>query len=511
MLKHPFRSLDGVVASEHPLASLIGSRVIERGNAVDAAVSTSLTLSVTLPHLGGLGGDFFALIKDPEGKVFFVDGAGFSPKALSRELMLEKGFRNMPSHGPLAITVPGIVDGLRVMWERFGSLEWADLVMEVERVAREGFPVSGSLASSVELLRSSLSRDEGSAYTYLKTPISEGSVVRFPGLSRALQLIAEDPRSFYEGDIAERISTYIRKAGGVIEPDDFRVFKASLGEPLKGSYRGRAVYEMPPPTQGVTTLHILKLLEQIDLLRFRPESRERVETLLKAAIPSYRARDSYVTNPDHMEVSVEELLSKEFIRRLREEFNGASPDSLGCVGGGGDTTFFAVADKEGFLVAGIQSLFYPFGSYVTEPHYGITLNSRASSFSLDPRHVNRLEPRKRTMHTLSAVIIEDGERELVLGLSGGHYRPLLHAQILTNIIDYSMPVQEAIEHPRFIWEVGTRKVVMEEGLEPSIKGFNVSIRKYPSRLGVAAAVEVKAGVRSGYCDIRGDGLPVGLP
>lgn len=514
VFKPPFYSTSGVVASEHPLASLIGSRVLEEGNSVDAAVATSLVLAVTLPHLGGIGGDFFALIRDPNGRVYFIDGSGYAPSKITRELVAGLGYTSMPVHGPLSINVPGMVNGLRVMWEKWGTVEWCKLVGYAGRIAGKGFIITRSLAQSLRDLYSRLSADPGSRETYYRNGIPrEGSVISFKGLAQALDLIGSDPRSFYEGEIAERIVDYVRDRGGVLELRDLKDYRASIGEPISTMYRGRMVYEMPPSTQGITTLHMLKLLEDYNLASIGLNSGRRVELFLRAAQVAYRVRDSYITDPRYMKLPLDYLLSSRFIEVLRDEVRRGIHRSIeGAYRPGGDTTFFAVADRDGWIVAGIQSLFYPFGSYVTEPRFNITLNSRASSFSLDEGHVNRLEPLKKTMHTLSAMIVEDNDRVLAIGLSGGHFRPLLHVQLLTSIVDYGLGVQEAVEYPRFIWHLWTSNVDYEEGLNTSgVKGYVLRKKPYPSRLGVAAVVEVKEGVRAGYTDIRGDGLPVGLP
>ena len=514
MFKHPFYSMSGVVASEHPLASLIGSKVLEKGNSVDAAIATSLVLAVTLPHLGGIGGDFFALVRDPNGKVYFVDGSGYAPSKLTRKLLLSLGYKSMPVHGPLSINVPGMIDGLRIMWENWGTIEWRELVDYASRIAGKGFIVTRSLALSLRNLYDDLSADPGSRETYYRNGIPrEGEAISFKGLAQALKLIGDDPRNFYEGEIAERIVDYVKSRGGVLELSDLKRYRASLGEPINIEYKGRLVYEMPPSTQGITSLHLLKLLEEYDLKSMGLNSSERVKLFLKAAQIAYRVRDSYITDPRYMKLSVEYLLSNKFIEMLRDEMRRNTRKNNGIIRKlDGDTTFFAIADKDGWIVAGIQSLFYPFGSYITEPEFNITLNSRASSFSLSEDHVNRLEPLKKTMHTLSAIMVEDNGRVLAIGLSGGHFRPLLHAQILTNIIDYGLGIQEAIEYPRFIWYLWTNNVDYEEGLDVSgLEGYVLKKKAYPSRLGVASIVEVREGVRAGYTDIRGDGIPIGLP
>ncbi len=514
----PFYSLRGVVASEHPLASVIGTEVLRKGgNAVDAAIATSFALTVVLPHLGGIGGDFFALVRDPNGRIHFINGSGPAPRRLNRALILRQGYESMPTHGPFSISVPGLVDGLHLLWKKFGSIEWRDLIIPAAKLARDGFPVSRSLSGALTTLREELVRDYGSRMTYYPRGFTPrvGEVISFEGLARALECVSEDPRCFYESDVAEKLVSYVKSLGGVLELTDLKNYRAEVGDPIRTEFRGKLVYEMPPNTQGITTLHLLRLLEDADLSRVKPLSPQRLWLYLSAARVAYRIRDQYITDPRYMRVSISELLSHKFIDGLKEELRKVLEEEIEegeSSVSGGDTTFFAVADSEGWIVAGIQSLFYPFGSYVTEPTYGVTLNSRASSFSLTLDHVNCLEPGKKTMHTLSAMIVVGGDEDvLALGLSGGHFRPLLHAELLTNIIDYGMDPQEAIEHPRFIWHLWTRKVDYEEGY--STEGLrNYELRKlaYPSRLGVAAAVELKGKVIAGYTDIRGDGIPVGL-
>ena len=518
----PFYSLKAVVASEHPIASAVGANVLRRGGcAADAAVATAFALSVALPHLGGLGGDFFALIRDPDGNTFFINGSGPAPKHLSRDLMVELSYSSMPDHGPLSISVPGFVDGVYTLWRKFGTVDWGELLTPAIKLAREGFPVSESLSDALLALRDQLSSDYGSRMTYY--PMGElpkvGDILKLEGLARAIELIKEDPRSFYEGEVAKKIVSYVKSLGGVIELSDLKEYHAEASDPIKDSYRGCVIHEMPPNTQGITTLHILKILEDVSLCKLDSLSSRRLATFLAAAKVAYKVRDEYVTDPRYMKVSIKQLLSDSFIDELRARFRevlagkGSVNYGGGSAGnsGGGDTTFFAVADREGWLVAGIQSLFYPFGSYVTEPTYGITLNSRASSFSLSKDHVNCLEPGKKTMHTLSAMIIEKGSDILALGLSGGHFRPLLHAEVLTNMVDYFMRPQEAIEHPRFVWHLWSDLVDVEEGyVFEGIEGYIFRRVRYPSRLGVAAAAGIREKLRAGYTDVRGDGLPIGL-
>jgi len=512
LLKTLFYSTNGVVASENPISSTVGSDILKKGgNAIDSAIAVSLSLAVTVPHLGGLGGDFFALVRTPEGKVRFFNGSGYSPEEATLEKFRSLGLNEVPRSGPLSVTVPGMIDGLALLWRSLGTMEWRDLIKPAIKLAKRGFPISRGLASALRGLKNYLWIDKGSRKTYYPGGrlLNEGEILKLPSIARALDSIAEDPRSFYEGDIALRIVDYLRGLGGLMGYDDMKKFKAYEGKPLAITYgKDVEVYEMPPNTQGITTLHILKLIRDLDTSKINSLGGERVKTYLKAFIKAYIIRDNYITDPNYMRVRPEELLNKKLLDLTNEKSldlrSNTSRDAI-------DTTFFTVIDEEGYIVAGIQSLFYHFGSYITEPTYGITLNSRGSSFKLDPRSVNKLEPRKRPMHTLSAMIVESKDFVRAIGLSGGHYRPQLHAQIFSNIYDYGMHPQDALDHPRFFWEPSTNILKVEEGFSKiNLDNYIIKRFPYPSRLGVAAISEIRSnGVRGAYCDIRGDGIPAG--
>jgi gamma-glutamyltranspeptidase/glutathione hydrolase len=507
-------SRGAVVATEHPLATAAAVEVLSRGgNAFDAAVAASLTLTVVLPHLGGLGGDFFALVRTRDGSVHFIDGSGPAPAQASIEKLRKMGYTSMPVRGPLAVTVPGLVDALRVMWQRFGSLEWRELVSKAVSLARGGFPASRSLVRGVKAARDLLSTDPGSAAYLAADRI--GALVRFPGLAQALERIAEDPRDFYEGDIARSIASYVQQRGGLLSYEDLSSYSASVRSPITVTYKSCRVHEAPPPTQGITTLHLLKLTEQVELPR-DPIAEERVAILFTVSLAAYEARDRYVTDPGFMEVSVDELLDEAFIYKLYERAVSAAsalPAKLRWRSSG-DTTFFAIADVEGNVMAGIQSLYNHFGAAVTEPKYQVPLNNRGSDFVLDSGHANALEPGKRTLHTLSAMVVECEKNIYALGTSGGHYRPQIHWWLATNILDYGMQLSEAIEAPRVLLDFRGRRIITEEvpvDAVARVYRYEVVRQPYPSRTGVAAGVQLKLedGVKVAASDVRGDGVAFG--
>ena len=491
-------SKHGVVASEEPHASRIGASVLEAGgNAVDAAVATSMTLAVTVPHLGGLGGDFFALIREPEGKVWFINGSGAAPRLLTRELVESRGYEYMP-RGPLSPTVPGLVDGLYLMWRKQGSAEWRRLIMPAAKLASNGFPASRTLARAVEKNRSLLERDEGSRKTYLEAPPREGGVFRLPGLGELLRIIAEDPRSFYEDKPAELMADYVSRVGGVLSKEDLAGHKGFEDKPLSAEYKGWKLWETPPNTQGASTLQLLLLMGEEPLPD--PESPSRVEQLLRLAPPLYEWRDRNIGDPEAMRISREELVSP----RTISEIKGLRYTGCRGMSREGDTTFFTVVDSEGRIVAGIQSLFHHFGSLVTEPVFQVTLNDRALGFTLKPGRPSTLKPGRRPLHTLSALIMEHpGGEVFALGASAGHLRPQLYAWMASNIMDYGMSLLEAISHPRAAWDPETCILLAERSV---VVPSNTVVRLRDT-IGVASASSWRSGVAVGATDPRGAGIP----
>ena len=508
-LKHPFIGFNGAVSSEHYAASLAGLRVLEAGgNAVDAAVAVSFTLASTLPHLNGLGGDFFALVYK-DGRVYFIDGSGPAPRGLDMSLLAEKGYDTMPREGPYTVTVPGMVDAVYTMWNRLGTMEWETLIAPAIKSSMNA-PVSRGLARAYDRMRDSLLKYEPTRRGLSEVEFAFGSRIGLRGLSRALQRIAEDHRDFYEGEVAGDIVESIRATGGVLDYDDLKSYRARVSEPLRLEIGECSLYEMPPPTQGATTLHMIYLLSKRrnKLEEYKPNSAARIKEHFDSALKAYAIRDKYITDPDFMEIDPYSLTSPTILEELEE----ATPHAEGPNAGSGDTTFFVTADGDGNIVAGIQSLYHPFGSKIMTSRFQIFLNNRASDFRLSDTHVNRLEPGKRTLHTLSSLVMSCGDDVIVFGASGGHFRPQQHAWFAVNNLVYGMDVQEAIEYPRALLDLSSRRFVVETGLEtPSYHGFKPEHYPYPGRTGVAASLLLDASklwFMAGN-DPRGDGIALG--
>ena len=515
VLKAPFMGQLGGVSSEHPLASVAGYRVLrEGGNAVDAAVTVSLTLAVTQPHLGSLGGDFFALIfESSTGKVHCINSSGWSPKKLNCEFLRETGFNGIPVASPHAVVVPGLISGLQKIHERFGTFEFDELAKPSITLAEKGFPISYGLSKAIKRSCSKLTDTAVKNYFFKNgRPLEAGEILAQKPLAKVLRSIASDPRIFYEGWIAESLCEFLNSKGGVFEFDDFKDFEGEWVDPLRSAYRDFEVYEVPPNSQGAITLLMLNILENFDLRDLGLLEAKRIHFFVEAAKRAYLDKNQYLADPRFAEIPLEKILSKSHSKELAETIEEESV-LLDVHLKPGDTTNFVVIDEWGNIVSAIQSIFHIFGSGLLDPETGILLNSRASYFNFSGP--NRLEPRKRPLHTLSSVIaISEGRDEyLAVGTSGGDYRPQQHALLLTNFIDYGLDLQSAVELPRFLWN-GDAKILIEEGFHglDVLKriGHQPIVQDYPSKTGVAHCGLRKGKVTMLSADIRGDGLPIGL-
>lgn len=507
MLKTPFLSRNAVVASEHPLASLAGARtMLEGGNAFDATIAVSLSLAVLQPHLGGLGSDFFALLYDSKrDKVYCINSSGWSPKNLNVEVLLSKGIRAFPIRGALTPVVPGLIRGLFEIYKKFATKELEDLFKYSINYARDGFPVYPQLSRAISS-NMNLYEDKGFRENFLidGSPPSVGQLIKQKNLANALELIRDfGPSAFYEGQIAEKIVDYVNSRGGCFSLEDFKEFSASWETPISIFYNNVKVYEIPPNSMGATTLLILNLLEVLDAKKYKPFSKERLNLFVEISKVAYAHRDKNLGDPRFVETNLESFISKTDAKELYKSFRA---ENFSSKLRSGDTTYFSIVDAEGNIVSAIQSLFYHFGSGLIIPEYGIPLNNRASYFSFSGP--NKVEPRKRPLHTLSSVLLENNDGVFLgLGTSGGDFRPQLHALIISNILDYNMELWDAIEAPRFLWD--GNNILVEEGIEVP-DGMYIEKQRYPGRMGVSQGVLKKNGLKAGVCDVRGDGLPIGF-
>ncbi|MBE3561382.1 MAG: gamma-glutamyltransferase family protein, partial [Ktedonobacteraceae bacterium] len=379
------------------------------------------------------------------------------------------------------------------------------------------------------------------------SPPRAGEILRQPGLARTYKMLASEGRdAFYRGPLAQSITEYVQQCGGVLSMDDMARHHSDWVTPISTSYRGYDVYEFPPNSQGIAALEMLNIIEGYDLKSLGYQTSNQLHLLLEAKKLAFADRDRYVSDPQFVDVPVEHLLSKDYAAQLRARINPerATPLFANEVAKEGDTMYLCTADSYGNVVSLIQSLYFGFGSGVVGGDTGVLLQNRAAYFSLDPRHVNYLQPGKRTMHTLTpAMVLRDGKPYLALGTMGGDAQPQIHVQLLTAILDFGRNIQQAIAAPR--WHSGRFRLgtgnarqelrgqsAVDEHRDPSIVEAVMLENRFPSEvflgldllghrtitlgpwedsMGHAQAIRINPQTKSfeGAADPRCDGLALG--
>lgn len=454
-------ALNGAIATSQPLASAAGLQVLlEGGNAVDAAVTAAATLSVVEPMMTGPGGDLFALVWwASERKLYGLNASGPAGSRATLEHFQKRGLTAIPLEGLEAVSVPGAVEGWNQLLNKFGTIPLARALKPAIHYAEEGFPVSPIIAADWERGVGKLSRYPTSRKAYLvgeRAP-RPGEVFKNPQLARTYRRLAQDPDSFYRGDLGREIARFVGNHGGLLTEEDFQNYRAEWVEPISTTYRGYRVWELPPNSQGLAVLLMLNILEGFDLSRYRHNSGEYLHLLVEAKKLAFADLYAYVADPRKTKIALRRLLSKEYAaeRRALIDPQRANPEVAPGVPATGDTVYLTVADREGNMVSLINSIFFSFGSGVVAGETGVILQNRGASFSLDPEHPNRLEPGKRPFHTIiPAMVFKDEQPWLSFGVMGGPMQPQGHVQVLCNLIDFGMNIQQAGEAARFYHHEG---------------------------------------------------------
>jgi gamma-glutamyltranspeptidase/glutathione hydrolase len=447
----------GIVASSQVQASQAGAEILSRGgSAVDAAIATNAVLGVMEPDMNGMGGDLFAIYWDAKtGKLYGLNASGWAPKALTIDYLKSKNITQMPETGIDTVTVPGAVEGWNKLHERFGRLAWKDLFTPAIYYGENGFAVQELIAMDWRgAARAKLKSDPETRRVFLvhdEAP-AMGEVFRNPAVAKALRLLAEGgPRAFYGGEIAKAILATSRETGGTLTAEDLESFSAEWVEPISTTYRGWKVYELPPNGQGMAALEMLNILEQFSPAKAGPLSSEELHKKIEAMKLAYADLARYNADPRFAKVPVAGLLSKEYAKQRAELIN---PQKANCDTDAGrppasDTTYLTAVDREGNIVSLIQSNFSSFGSGITVRGMGFVLQNRGALFMLDPAKPDALAGHKRPFHTIIPAFMERGDDHIGFGIMGGANQPLAHAQFVSNVVDYGMNLQAAMETSRF--------------------------------------------------------------
>jgi gamma-glutamyltranspeptidase/glutathione hydrolase len=463
-----------VVATSHPLAAQAGLATMARGgNAIDAAVAAAAVMTLVEPCSNGLGSDAFALVWDG-GRLHGLNASGRAPAAWSPDYFRRKGgdhAQGVPKRGWDSVTVPGAVSAWAALSERFGRLPFAELLVPAIEIAERGYavPVIVQQKWAAAAALPEITSQPGFAEAFLpfgRAP-TVGERFALPAAARALRLIAQTRgEAFYRGEIANAIAAHAAANGGAMTEADLAAHAPEWVEPISQAYRDIVLHEIPPNGQGITALMSLGMLGHFDLRSLGADSAQAAHLQIEAIKLAFADVYRHVAEPaamDALGTGASHLLDPDYLarrarlidpRRARQFESGLPPK--------GGTIYLTAADDEGRMVSFIQSNYMGFGSGVVVPGYGVSLQNRGHSFSLDAGHANVVAPGKRPFHTIiPAFVTRDGAPLMSFGVMGGHMQPQGHVQTLVRMLDFDQSPQAACDAPRWRFDGG-----LDVGVEP---------------------------------------------
>lgn len=486
---------NGAAATSQPLATQVAISILQQGgSAVDAAIAANAALGLMEPTGSGMGGDLFALIWDPkQNRVVGLNASGRAPKGQSLDDLVKRlgPGKMIPSHGSLSVTVPGAVAGWVEMHRKYGKLPLEKVLAPAISYASDGFPLSPFIAKGwaanfrrFDQMGGVIEELDNARKTYLingKPPVA-GQVFRNPDLARSLSIVAKGGHdAYYKGPIAKTIDAYMKRIGGPLRYADFADFKAQWVEPISTNYRGYDVWQIPPNGQGLATLQMLNILEGYDLKAMGHNSADFIHVSVEAKKLAFADRSRWYADPEFVKLPITTLISKEYAAKRRGliDLGKAGTPETGIMPESHDTIFLSTADKDGLMVALIQSNYRGMGSGLVPDGLGFMLQDRGEQFALDPRHPNVYAPGKRPFHTIiPGFVTKDNQPFAAYGVMGGGMQPQGHTQVLVNMIDFGMNVQEAGDAARWQHEgspeptgeagEGVGTVFVEQGVSPAV-------------------------------------------
>lgn len=527
---------NGMVVSEDRIATLVGLSVLKNGgNAVDAAVAMGFALAVTYPRAGNLGGGGFMLVHlGKTGRTVAIDYREKAPiKATQNMFLDEKGEVDIERarHSIYSSGVPGTVAGLSLALEKYGTMPLEKVIAPSIKLAEEGFPVSAELRESLLHAKNRMKKSAESMdvfFTDNAEPPRQGETLRQKNLAWSLRQISRSgPQAFYRGAIAKKITAYMKKEGGLITERDLASYEAVIREPVTGSYRGYSVHSMPPPSSGgVHLIEMLNILERHPLERYGHNSARYVHILSETMKLAYADRSEYLGDPDFSPVPTEQLISKQYAKRLANRINPEKPTpsryvkpGLPVLGQGADTTHFTVADRFGNVISNTYTLNFDYGSGLAVAGTGILLNNEMDDFSAKPGapnaygltggEKNSIAPGKRMLSSMTpTIVLKDEELFLATGSPGGSRIITSVLQVILNVIDHKMSIREAVAAPRIHHQWLPDILYMEKDAEKELetrlreKGYEV---KRTGPMGSTQSVTRVSGLFHGAADPRHPG------
>lgn len=516
--RSPVLATNGICATSHPLAAQAALDILKAGgNAMDAAIAGAVLLGLCEPPMTGIGGDCFALVS-PSGTedVFALNGSGRAPKAASAEKLRQAGHATVPVASPHAVTIPGAMDGFCALSEKWGKLGIADSLAPAIHYFDAGVPVAPRVARDWNNDQSRLQGHGRKWYLNNGSPLKTGEIFRLTGQAEVLRRVAKNGRdAFYTGEVADDMLAALNELGGLHTAEDFAETACTPTLPISGTYQGRELLEHPPNGHGATAILLLNILSHFDLAAMDPFGAQRAHIEAEATKLAYDARNRIIADSDYT-TRLEHMLDLETAAKLAAlvDPSKAMPSATSLSESvHKDTIYITVVDKDRMAVSLIYSIFNGFGSGIASEKFGILLQNRGAGFRLDAGHPNEMAGGKRPMHTIIPGMVRDNGRvAMPFGVMGGQYQPNGHARLLTNITDFGMDPQTAIDAPRSFSDAGVLKV--ERGYRESVKaelvdlGHTIAVPDEP--IGGAQAIVIhEDGVLEGASDPRKDGCAIG--
>ncbi|WP_457650060.1 gamma-glutamyltransferase family protein [Profundibacter sp.] len=510
---------NGMCATSHPLAAKVAVQMLEAGgNAVDAAIAAAVLLGICEPQSTGIGGDCFILLKPADSEdIVALNGSGRAPAGLSAQKLRDAGHKTIPLGSPDTVTIPGAIDAFCRLSKDWGKIGLKAALAPAIYYAETGVPVapraSFDWAGNAERL-------QGAARKYYLNdgaPLTAGQIFRAPGQAEVLRRISTEGRDgFYEGEVAEDMVNSLQAMGGTHTLDDFAATACEYTDPVSGQYKGYELIEHPPNGQGATAILMAKILTHFDLPALDPFGAQRAHLEAEAAKLAYDARNRFIADPD-MTTRLDHMLADKTAAKLAALIDPArameNPAAL-SENVHKDTVYLTVVDKDRMAVSLIYSIYYAFGSGLASDKFGINFQNRGAGFNLIKGHPNEAGGGKRPMHTIIPGMIKQGGKVIMpFGVMGGAYQPNGHVRFMTNMVDFGLHPQAAIDAPRSFSDEGVMNV--ERGYSDAVRqeladmGHKVVIPK--AALGGAQAIRIdhEAGVLIGASDPRKDGCALG--
>jgi gamma-glutamyltranspeptidase / glutathione hydrolase len=508
---------NGICATSHPIAAQVAVEVLKAGgNAADAAIAGALVLGIAEPQMTGIGGDCFALIKPPGSEdIVALNGSGRAPRGLHAASLRARGLATVPVQGIEAVTLPGAIDAFCRLNADYGLKSLEEILAPAIHYAEEGIPVAPRVAFDWAGDVGCLKGDARRFYSFDGKAPQIGQLFRAPGQAEVLRRIAREGRAgFYEGEVAEDMIASLQALGGSHTQEDLAATRCDYPDPVAGAYHGIDLVEHPPNGQGATAILLLNILSHFDLASLDPFGSERAHVEAEATKLAYDARNRFIADPDHT-ARLDHMLNPDTAAKLaalidpKRAMPAAAPLTEAIHR---DTIYITVVDRDRMAVSLIYSIFWGFGSGFASAKFGINFQNRGAGFTLAEGQPNEAAGGKRPMHTIiPGMIRRNGRVIMPFGVMGGAYQPCGHARFVTNLTDYGMDPQAAIDAPRSFSGVDGMEV--ERGYSDQVQadlaalGHQVRIPETP--LGGAQAILIDGPVLIGASDPRKDGCALG--